>query len=301
MAAPPVELAVPARRASADDRQGMLSMVASAACFALMAGIAKRWLSDTPTQAVVLSRGVLMSSVLFVLARRAGVPLLGRRRRALLVVRGLLGYGALSCYFWSVQHLPLGDAVLLQYSHPIFVALLAPWLLRERTSPRAWLLALGALAGVALVVGPSGELRGVALVGLLGAMGSGLAYITVRFLSATEHPLTIMLWFPLLTIPGSLVASVQAGAAALPRGPGEVLAHLGVAATGLLGQVTMTRGLARVDAARGTAATMMGPVFGVLFGLLLFGTVPTSASLAGMAVVIACTLGLARERAATRG
>ncbi len=280
-----------------DDRAGVLLMVASALWFALMAAIAKRWLPDTPTQAVVLSRGLLMSTVLWVAAHRAGVPILGRQRR-MLVVRGLLGYAALSCYFWSVQHLPLGDAVLLQYSHPIFVALLAPWLLGERTSRGHWVIVIVALVGVALVVGPSGELRGVAAIAVTGAMCSGLAYLAIRKLSATEHPLTIMVWFPLVTVPGALIGSLAAGSDSLPRDGIEVAAHLAVALTALLGQITLTRGLARVDAARGTAATMTGPAFGVLVGLLLFGTVPAATSLLGMAIVTACAIALARRRTA---
>jgi drug/metabolite transporter (DMT)-like permease len=278
-----------------DARRGVLLMVASAAWFALMAAIAKRWLPDTPPQAVVLSRGLLMSAVLVVLARRRRVPIIGRQR-AMLVVRGLLGYGALSCYFWSVQQLPLGDAVLLQYAHPIFVAALAPALLAERTSRGHWLVVSIALLGVGLVVGPSGELRGAAVIALCGAMCSGLAYLAIRKLSATEHPLTIMVWFPLLTVPGSLVGAWLGGVDSIPRNGTEITAHVAVALTALGGQITLTRGLARVDAARGTAATMTGPVFGVLFGLLLFGTVPSPTSLIGMFVVGACAVRLAQGK-----
>lgn len=279
------------------DGHGLWLMIASAACFALMAAIAKRWLAHTPTQAVVLSRGLVMSAVFLTLAWRRGVSVLGRRR-GLLLTRGLLGYVALSCYFYSVQHLPLGDAVLLQYSHPIFVAALAPWLLGERTSTRHWWIVLVAFLGVALVVGPSGELRGVTFLALGGAMCSGLAYITIRHLAGQEHPLTIMVWFPLLTIPGGLTGAIRAGEASLPRGLGDVLAHLAVAGAGMLGQATLTSGLARVDAARGTAATMTGPAFGALLGLGFFGTVPSVTSLAGMVVVSACAVALARRRPA---
>jgi len=272
-------------------------MVGSAASFALMAAIVKRWLPHTPTQAVVLSRGLLLCLVFTLSARARGVPLLGRRR-ALLFTRGCLGYVALSCYFWSVQHLPLGDAVLLQYTHPIFVALLAPWLLGERNSRAHWWIVFVAFLGVGLVVGPSGELRVETLIALTGAMCSGLAYIAIRHISSSEHPLTIMVWFPLVTIPGSLVGVLIAGEAALPRDLGDVAAHVAVALVGLVGQVTLTVGLARVDAARGTAATMTGPAFGALLGLMLFGTIPTWTTLAGMCVVGGAAVALAKGRRA---
>ncbi len=267
------------------ERLGLILMVVSALCFAAMAAFAKKLLPDTPTQAVVFSRGVLMSAIFVAAARWQGVPVIGKRPGVLLL-RGLLGYAALSCYFFSVQHLPLGDAVLLQYSHPVFVAAVAPIFLGERTAGSQWLLIVAALAGVALVVRPAGEVRPEALIGVLGSMLSGSAYIAVRKLSRTEHPMTILLWFPLATVPFSLVATLAAGRAALPRNGREVAGHLLVTAAALLGQVALTHGLVRVGAARATAVTLTGPVFGLAFGYLLFGSVPTAASLAGTIVVL---------------
>ena len=277
------------------ERVGLELMVVSAAMFALMAAVVKKLLPHTPMQAVVLSRGVLMTIVFVALAKQRGVSLLGARPGVLLV-RGLLGYAALSCYFWSIQHLPLGDAVLLQYSHPVFVAAVAPFALGESTGRWHWPLVLAALAGVALIVGATGTLRSAALVGLGGAMMSGLAYLAVRKLAKTEHPLTILVWFPLASIPLSLAASLGAGRAALPASMSEVAGHLLVFGTALVGQVTLTQGLVRAGAARATAVTMTGPVFGLLFGWLMFGTVPGAASIAGTALVIVAVIRLAAER-----
>ncbi|HEX5043013.1 MAG TPA: DMT family transporter [Candidatus Polarisedimenticolaceae bacterium] len=271
---------------------GLVLMVVSAAAFAAMAAFAKKLLPHTPTQAVVLSRGLLMTLVFVLLARRRGIPLLGRRPGVLLL-RGLLGYGALSCYFWSVQHLPLGDAVLLQYSHPIFVALLAPLVLREHTGPVQLTLVAVALGGVALIVHPTGALRSAALVGVLGSMLSGVAYLTIRQLARTEHPLTIVVWFPLASLVPALIATLRAGPSALPRDVSEVAGHLLVTASALLGQIALTFGLSRAGAARATAVTLTGPVFGMLFGYALFGTVPTATSLLGTAVVLGALAALA--------
>ncbi|HEX4823816.1 MAG TPA: DMT family transporter [Candidatus Polarisedimenticolaceae bacterium] len=277
------------------ERFGLVLMVVSAACFALMAAIAKKLLPTTPMQAVVFSRGILMTTTFVALARRQGVPVIGNHPWMLLF-RGLLGYGALSCYFWSVQHLPLGDAVLLQYSHPIFVAALAPFVLHEATGRWHWPLVVGALAGVALIVGPAHGFRGAALIGLCGSMLSGTAYMAVRRLSRTEHALTILIWFPLASIPASLVATLHAGKAALPRTGAEIAGHLLVFVSALVGQWTLTSGLARAGAARATAVTMTGPVFGLAFGWLMFGTRPVLESLAGTAIVIAAVILLAKEK-----
>ncbi len=279
-----------------NERAGLTLMVVSAAMFSLMAAMAKLLLPHAPTQAVVLSRGVMMTAVCAAYAARRGIPILGRRP-GMLMLRGLLGYAALSCYFFSVQHLPLGDAVLLQYSHPAFVAALAPLLIGEKMERGHWPLVLMALAGVALIVGPSGELRHGAFVGLTGSMLSGLAYMTVRELSKTEHPVTIMIWFPLMTIPGSLIGSLHAGRAAIPTTSLEVVGHFAVFATALLGQIALTLGLVRTRAARATAISTSGPVFGLAFGWLFFSTRPSPTSLAGTALVLVALWLLARRSA----
>jgi drug/metabolite transporter (DMT)-like permease len=276
------------------ERAGLVLMVLSAAMFSLMAAMAKLLLPDAPTQAVVLSRGVMMTAVCAAYAARRGIPVLGQRPR-MLMLRGLLGYAALSCYFYSVQHLPLGDAVLLQYSHPAFVAALAPVLLGEKMERGHWPLVLMALAGVALIVGPSGELRHGALIGLSGSMLSGFAYMTVRELAKTEHPLTIMIWFPLMTIPGSLLGSIHAGRASIPSSSLEVAGHFAVFAAALVGQIALTLGLVRIRAARATAVSTSGPVFGLAFGWMFFGTKPSPTSLAGTALVLGALWLLARR------
>ena len=278
-----------------DEGTGLLLMIVSAAMFSLMAAMAKLLLPHTPPQAVVLSRGVFMAAICVAYGARRKIPIVGKRP-GMLIVRGLLGYTALSCYFYSVQHLPLGDAVLLQYSHPAFVALLAPIVLHEKTARGHWPLVLTALLGIALIVGPNGQLRAGALVGLTGAMFSGLAYMAVRELSRTEHPLTIMVWFPLATIPGALIGTLLAGAASIPRNGIEIFGHLAVFASAFLGQIALTAGLVRARAARATAASMAGPVFGLAFGFLLFGTRPSLTSVLGTALVIAALWKLARSR-----
>jgi drug/metabolite transporter (DMT)-like permease len=236
----------------------------------------------------------------------------------MLLVRGLLGYGALSCYFWSVQHLPLGDAVLLQYSHPIFVAALAPRILREPTGPLHWPLVLAAFLGLATVVGVGGSFERAAAIGLAGACLSGLAYMTVRQISRTEGSVTVMFWFALVMLPASILGSLipwsplDSAAAALgmpewklappdagvphavPGFGSEWWALGGIVVAGLVGQIALTEGLARAGAARAVAVTMAGPLFGLLFDRLFFGQLPSTRAVIGTAVVLAALALLAR-------
>lgn len=248
----------------------MRHMVAAAFFFAVMAAFARLAGERVPAQEIVLFRALMATALSVGMARHAGAPLWGRRP-VFLALRGLTGFAALSCYFWTVVHLPFALAVLLAQTNPVFTAVFAWAFLGERPGWRLLPAAALVLAGVAALVpsgiAPGGSAAGVA-VALVGAALAGSAYTEVRALARTEAPLTIVLWFQglslLLAIPGTILEGPV-----LPRGI-EWLWLVGVGATGHLGQVLLTHGLARVPAGRGTLANPLVVAFGAGFGWAIF-------------------------------
>ena len=55
-------------------------------------------------------------------------------RRGLLAIRGIFGFGAIGCYFWAIQLLPIQDAMVLTFLAPLWVALLGPIFIKETPS-----------------------------------------------------------------------------------------------------------------------------------------------------------------------
>jgi len=278
-------------------------MALSAFFFAVMAAAAKLLGGRVPPQEVILVRGVLNALFMLWLLRRRGLSW-RPRRPGLLVLRGALGHFALSCYFWSVARQPLATAVLLQQVHPVFTAVLAAWFLSEKPGKRFVPAFLLAASGVALLVPRGGGAGGPApalapiLVGLLGALLSAAAYVTVRDASRTEHEETIVLWFPLTSVPLAAVGTALEGPVLPTAWDWGWL--LFVAAAGQLGQLFLTRGLARVPAGRATLANPLTIVFGALLGWLAFGEPVGLATFAGGAAIVAAVLlaGGGRSRAA---
>lgn len=76
------------------------------------------------------------------------------RRRGLLLLRGLLGFGAISSLYAAVQLLPLADAAVLGLLTPVFVAAGAPLALGERAGCGVALALPLSLAGVVMVARP---------------------------------------------------------------------------------------------------------------------------------------------------
>ena len=190
---------------------GLRYMAAAAFFFSVMSLLVKVAGQRLPTQEVVLARSLVGALLSWAVLRARGVSPLGHRR-GLLLVRALLGYGALSCFFHALVHLPLAEATVIQYTNPVFTALLAAILLSERLRIREVVLVLVSLAGVVLMTRPGFIFGGLqerldiaaAAIALLGAVLSAGAYVTVRKLGASEDPLVIVFWFAALSTLGAI-------------------------------------------------------------------------------------------------
>lgn len=248
----------------------MRHVVASALFFAAMAAFARLAGGRIPTQEIVFVRALVGAVLALLMAWRAGAPLRGGRP-ALLAARGVTGFLALSCYFWSVVHLPFAHAILVAQTAPLFTALFAWLFLGERPGARFVPAAALVLGGVVVLAPPGlgAAVEPLALgVALAGAILAGSAYAEVRALSRTEHPLTIVLWFQglsaVLSVPGTLAAGIV-----VPR-PLEWLWLAGVALTAHAGQVFLTLGLQRRPAGRATLANPLVIAFGAALAALVF-------------------------------
>jgi drug/metabolite transporter (DMT)-like permease len=267
--------------------------------FAAMSVLVKLSGQRLPSMQVVFVRAVLTLALSVWLVRRAGVrPALGRRHRPLLL-RGLFGSVALSCFYYSLVHLPLAEATVVQYTNPVFTALLAAWLLGERFHWAEAACAAASLAGVVLVAQPAALFgrggaaipTGAAAVALLGALCSAVAYVMVRRVGTSESPLVVVLYLPLVTVPLSLPFAVARWTWPTPA---EWLALVGVGITTQVAQLHMTRGLQLETASRATAVGYLQIVFAAAWGALLFGQWPNRWAVLGAALIVGSTLAVAR-------
>lgn len=278
---------------------GMRYMVAGAFFFSIMSLLVKIAGQRLSSQEVVLARSVVTLSLSAWAVRRAGVSPWGHQRGKL-VFRGVAGFLALSCFYHTITHLPLADATVIQYTNPVYAGLLAVPLLGERLRRREVLSVLGSLVGVVLVTRPTFLFGGSAhalppltvAIGLLGAMCSAAAYITVRKLGATEHPAVIVAYFSFI----SMVASMPfAAMGAVWPTPLEWLVLLGVGVSTQLGQIAITHGLRMERAGTATATAYLQIVFAATLGVLFFGEIPDAGTLFGAAMIVGSTLALARR------
>jgi drug/metabolite transporter (DMT)-like permease len=270
-----------------------LQMVASALAFSLMGLCVKQVGGRIPAAEVVLVRAIVSVALSWWLLQRAGVDPWGERR-GLLIVRGAIGTAALLCVYAALAQLPMASATVLQYLYPTITALLAWLMLGERIGKRVLIATTLGWAGVVLVAQPAGLLQGATalpplavLIALAGALFTSLAYVSVRSLGNSEHPLVIVFYFPLVALP--LTLPLVALDPVLPTAS-ELLWLIGVGVFTQVGQVYLTRGLTALPAAQATAISYVQVVFAGLWGWLVFGERIDGWTVAGAGLVLAAML-----------
>ncbi len=171
-------------------------MIAAAFFFGCMGATVKLASHSLSNETIVFFRNALGMIALAPWLFRHGVPRLRQGQWHLYLVRSGFGLAAMYCFFYAIAHMRLADAVLLNYTMPLFVPFIAgPWL-GERLTRHIWLgLAVGFL-GVTLVLKPGMGLLGpVALIGLAAGVFAAVAQVSIRRLTREDSTVGIVFYF----------------------------------------------------------------------------------------------------------
>ncbi len=160
--------------------RGVFFMFFSALLSALNGAVAKMLGDDISALEIVFFRNLF--GVFFILLTLRHTPAtLPGGKPSLLIWRGVFGFSALLLFFYTITHIPLGEAITLNKTSPLFVAILAFFILHEKLSKLGiFALFLGFL-GVVLITKPTGADVGLPhLLGLIGGFLAAAAYTTIR-------------------------------------------------------------------------------------------------------------------------
>ncbi|MCA8952819.1 MAG: DMT family transporter [Planctomycetes bacterium] len=278
-------------------------MVQAVCWFTAMSALVKLAGRTLPIPMLVFARGCVTLALSALMLWRAGISPAGTRT-GLLLLRGIFGSSALICFYAAVDRLPLAEATVVHQTSPLFTALLAAWLLRERLEPMVLVATVICLGGVLLIAQPqtllgAGDTVGTPAldwrfvgVGLLGSVLSAFAYVTVRRLGRSEHPLVVVFYFPVVTVVASAPFAIAWWVWPTPT---EWLLLVGIGVVTQFGQLALTRGLTRAPAGRAMAVGYLQIALATIAGVILFDTIPNGWSIAGMALIAVGLLGNARQ------
>ena len=283
------------------DTWPLLAAVAAAASFVCMDSLIK--LMAVRYEAIQLSffrfAGGSVFAVLLWAWRRTPLP--QRAAWRLHIVRSVFLLFSLVGYFHALTELPLALTVTISYLAPIFVAVLAVPVLKERPAGSIWLALAAGLAGVSISLLPefTGGLNGVTLRrlgGMASAAAAALAFAGVMLL-ARRQSRSDSLWTILLiqTVLPMLLLAAPAAWIWRPVRPGDVALILLAGGLGTLGLLCLTHAFTRLEASRVAPLEYTSFVWAALLGYLLFAEVPTLATAASASLIVGGCLLLLRR------
>ena len=266
-----------------DIRRGAMLMIGSALMFALM-GVAVKVASRTLSSAeIVFFRSFL--GLIFLLPTMAPLGLAGLRttRPREHLIRGVAGVATMACFFYTLAHMRLPDAVLLNYSLPLFMPFVEALWLGEPVPRRLWGPIGVGFAGIVLIVKPGvGVFQPIALVGVLSALFASVAQVGIRQLTRTEPLVLIIFYFGVVS---SVLSAIPAALSwRTPQGV-EWLLLLAIGGFGTVGQLLLTGAYGSAPAARVGPFIYSSVVFAGLIEWMLWRSIPDALSFAGMIVV----------------
>ena len=141
-------------------------------------------------------RSLLGFALLYPMIRaNGGFAKLRTHRLRLHVGRNLIHYGAQLGWFFALTLIPIGQVVAIEFTMPIWTAILAAGFLGERIT--SWKLAaiLLGIVGVVIIVRPdTGAINPGQLIALAAAVGFGISMALVKSLTRTETALAVIFW-----------------------------------------------------------------------------------------------------------
>jgi drug/metabolite transporter (DMT)-like permease len=173
-------------------------MLLSALISALNGAITKVLSDDIPPLEIVLFRNLL--GVLIILwALKIKPPTLLGGKFHLLFLRGFLGFLAMILFFYTISTIPLGEAITLNKTSPLFVSIIAYYLLHEHLSKRAIFALLIGFFGIVLITKPFGMVISYEhFLGILGGFFAAAAYATIKKIKDIYDSRVIVLSFGII-------------------------------------------------------------------------------------------------------
>src|SRR3954454_4654375 len=286
-----------------DERSGRLAgialMLAGVCMFSFGDALGKVLVARYPVSELLLLRAAVPLALLLTLIWRQRASLPKLERPGLQLLRMVLSTAEVAAFFVAVVYLPLADVITFYLAGPIFVTALSAIMLREKVGWRRWSAVVVGFCGVLIALQPSAQtVSWPALIALAGSFSFAVLMIVTRSLRAT----------PDIVLAATQVAGTfSVGLVLAPfawRAPG--LPDLGLFV--LAGCISIVALLCTNRSLNLAPASVLVPyqysmiVWAVMFGYVVFGDVPSLATIVGAAIIIGAGLYIfIREQQLGRG
>ncbi len=287
--------------------RGVLFMTLSALISALNGAIAKVLGEDMSALEIVFFRNLI--GVIFILmALKHTPPVLSGGKMHLLLLRGFLGFSAMILFFYTITVIPLGEAITLNKTSPLFVVVLAYFLMNEHLNLRGILALFIGFIGIMLITKPVGMTIGYEhFLGITGGFLAAAAYTTIKKIKhlydtrvivlsfmgmGTVIPLILFMLAPFLTPPDALAFLFSPFHWPQTSHLWLLIATMALIST--LSQWLLTKAYSVSKAGVIGAISYTNIPFAIGFGTMLGDPIPDTLALLGIVLIISGGLMLRR-------
>jgi drug/metabolite transporter (DMT)-like permease len=276
------------------EKAGIIYMLLASALFSTMGYYVKILGQTLGTGEIVFFRNLigLLIIVPSLIARPSGTK---GGKPFMLAMRGVFGFLALFFYFYSISVLPLGTAATLTKIDPIFTAILAFFLLKEKQGILIWGGLITGFLGVVMLMRPeTGGINAGSLSALLSGLFAAAAYTTVRNLREYYSPRAVVASFAAAGVIGppivyAAIYYTPLGNEALrglfhrlPSGAYEWYCIIMVGLLATVSQYFLTKAYSLARASIAASVSYSGLFFATLAGIMAGDKIPDFIGICGI-------------------
>ncbi|MFY7671074.1 DMT family transporter [Tenacibaculum sp. MEBiC06402] len=263
-------------------RKAIIFMIISALSFSVL-NILVKDLRHFNVYQIVFFRSAITLFFTIPLLIKNNIKPLGNQRK-LLFARGIIGFVAMTLFFASLKYLKTGTAVSIRYISPIFAAIFAVFLLKEKIKWNQWMYFGIAFLGVLILKGFDTDVSTIGFLIVLGsAVLTGLVFMLIRKINTRDHPLVVINYFMGISTFISGIFTIFYW-----RTPSDLdwlsLVSLGV--FGFIGQYYMTKAFQTSEINKSAPLKYIEVLFTMLAGVFWLDEKYTIIGLLGAGVVI---------------
>jgi drug/metabolite transporter (DMT)-like permease len=232
-----------------------LWMLGAIFSFTTMAIAGRELSAGFDTFEIMLHRSVIaLAIVLLLIYTTNSYRTIGTRAWRTHLVRNVFHFTGQNLWFYALAVIPLAQVFALEFTTPLWVILLSPFLLGERLTMVRCIAALMGFVGIVIVARPDmGHLQPGIIAAASCAFFFALTYVFTKRLTRTESISAIMLYLCVFQLIFGLITAGYDGDIALPSVSDMPLLVL-LASCGLLAHFCITKALSLAP------ATMVAPI-----------------------------------------
>lgn len=280
---------------------GLILATLSSLFFSLSSVIVKGLVDINPMElAAFRFVGVLLPAIPIVLYKEE--PVFPEGKRVMLLLRSFVGTTGLMLSFYAFRHMPLGDASVIVFSVPVFVAIFARLFLKEPCGPFNVISIILTLIGVVLITKSElvakndnslSEKTTSDVWSVVAAFSATLfganVYVLLRALKGL-HFSVIMSNFGTFGLLQTILITYMIGGLCMPRCGVDRLLVVALALFSFGGQILLTMALQFEQAGPVAIARSADIVFAFIWEIVFFKETPNIFSIGGALLVICSVL-----------